>query len=172
MARRQSVPTPQTLPGGTPRYRDRIFDDPRHDPYQAKRKYREPTACDTCGAVFERGRWRWGDKPAGAARSTCPACARARDELPAGYVKLSGDFFNAHREELLQLARNAAEQERAEHPLHRIMHVVETPAETVITTSDIHSARRIGDALESAYRGELDVRYGEDEYSVRVNWSR
>jgi len=172
MARRQTVRTPETPPGGIPRYRDRIFDDPRHDPYQAKGKYREPTACGTCGAVFEHGRWRWGDKPAGAVRSTCPACARTRDELPAGYVNLSGKFFNAHRAELLQLARNAAEQERAEHPVHRIMHVVETPTEAVITTCDIHSPRRIGESLERAYRGELDVRYGEDEYSVRVKWSR
>jgi len=172
MARRHSVLTPDTPPGGVTRYRDRIFDDPQHDPYHAKGKYREPSACGTCGAVFEGGRWRWGEAPAGARKSTCPACARIRDDFPAGYVNLSGEFFNAHRAELLQLARNAAEKERSEHPMHRIMHVVEAPAETVITTCDIHSARRIGGALESAYQGDLEVRFGEDEYSVRVKWSR
>ena len=172
MTRRHSPATPDTPPGSMPRYRDRIFDDLRHDPYQAKGKYREPTVCGTCAAVFEQGRWRWGDVPAGARRSTCPACARIRDELPAGYVNLSGTFFNDHRAELLHLARNAAEQERAEHPMHRIMQVVEAPAQTVITTTDVHSARRIGEALERAYDGDLDVRFGADEYSVRVNWKR
>ena len=172
MARRHSTPTPDTPPGSVTRYRDRIFDDLRHDPYQSRRKYSEPTVCDTCRAVYERGRWQWGDAPAGAQLATCPACARTRDKLPAGFVTLSGEFFNAHRAELLQLARNVADQERAEHPLHRIMHVVETPAEVVITTCDVHSARRIGTDLERAYHGDLEIRFAEDEYSVRVNWKR
>lgn len=172
MARRHLTPAPETGPGSVPRYRDRIFDDSRHDPYHAKGKYREPTACNVCGAIFQNGRWCWGEAPRGARRATCPACARTRDELPAGYVNLSGEFFNAHRDELLRLARHAAEKERAEHPLHRIMHVVEAPGQTVITTCDVHSARRIGEALASAYDGHLDVRFGEDEYSVRVNWTR
>ena len=166
------TPTPRTPPGGVTRYRDRIFHDLRHDPYQAKAKYREPTACASCGAIFERGRWKWGETPAGAHEATCPACARIRDKLPAGLVALSGQFFNAHRAELLQLARNAAESERAEHPLHRIMDVAETADGAQISTCDIHSARRIGEALKSAYDGELDLRFGEDEYSVRVAWTR
>ena len=82
------------------------------------------------------------------------------------------EFFNAHRTELLQLARNAVESERAEHPLHRIMEVADTAAGAEISTCDIHSARRIGEALKSAYDGELDMRFGEDEYSVRVHWTR
>ena len=99
-----------------------------------------------------RGRWTWGPAPPGAHKATCPACARTRDQLPAGFVTLSGEFFNAHRAELLHLARNTAEHECSEHPLNRIMNVVEMPAEAVITTCDVHSARRIGEALERAYR--------------------
>ena len=110
MARRHSIPTPDSPPGGVTRYRDRIFDDLRHDPYQAKGKYREPTACAGCGAIFENGRWKWGEAPPQAHKATCPACARTRDKLPAGFVTLSGEFFNAHRAELLQLARNTAER--------------------------------------------------------------
>ena len=128
--------------------------------------------CAGCGAIFDRGRWKWREAPRGAHQATCPACARTRDELPAGFVTLSGEFFNAHRAELLQLARSTAARERSEHPLHRIMNVVETPAEAVITTCDVHSARRIGEALERAYDGDLDLRFGEDEYFVRVNWRR
>jgi hypothetical protein len=46
-------------------------------------------------------------------------------------------------------------------------------AETVhITTTDIHLPRRIGTALKRAYDGDLDVRFGEDEYAVRVRWHR
>jgi NMD protein affecting ribosome stability and mRNA decay len=172
MTRRHSTPTPDTPPGSVTRDRDRVFDDVRHDPYQAKGKYREPTVCSTCRAVFHRGRWAWGEAPAQAHHAVCPACARIRDHLPAGVVTLSGAFFNAHRVELLQLAHNTVERERSGHPLHRIMNVAETAAETVITTCDVHSARRIGEALRNAYDGDLDMRFGEDEYSVRVNWKR
>ncbi len=172
MARRHSTPTPESPPGSVTRYRDRIFDDLRHDPYHAKGKYREPTVCPGCGAIFENGRWKWGEAPLGAHKATCPACARTRDELPAGFVTLSGDFFNAHRVDLLQLARNTAENERSEHPMNRIMTVTEASDEAVITTCDVHSARRIGEALKRAYDGDLDMSFAEDEYSVRVNWKR
>ncbi len=172
MTRRHPTPTADSPPGSVTRYRDRIFDDLRHDPYQAKGKYREPTVCAGCGAIFQNGRWKWGEAPLHSHKETCPACARIRDNLPASLVTLSGEFFNAHRAELLQLARNTAESERAEHPLHRIMHVAETPDEAVISTCDVHSPRRIGGALERAYDGELEVRFGEDEYSVRVHWTR
>ena len=172
MGRRHSIPSPETPPGGIVRQRDRVLDQARHDPYQAKGKYRGPAICGGCRAVFDNGRWCWGEPPSNAHRAICPACARTRDELPAGYVNLSGAFFDAHRAELLQLARHTAEQERAEHPMHRIMHVIEAPGQTVITTCDVHSARRIGEALASAYKGDLDVRFGEDEYSVRVSWTR
>ena len=41
-----------------------------------------------------------------------------------------------------------------------------------VLTTDIHLPQRIGEALKSAYDGELSVRYGSDEYSVRVHWHR
>ena len=40
------------------------------------------------------------------------------------------------------------------------------------TQEDVHSPRRIAHALESAYRGDLEIRYGENEYTVRVHWQR
>jgi hypothetical protein len=41
-----------------------------------------------------------------------------------------------------------------------------------VTTTDVHLARRIGDALRSAFHGELIIKYSPDEYLVRVNWTR
>lgn len=68
--------------------------------------------------------------------------------------------------------RNEADHERREHPLNRIMGIEDGPTACVVTTTDIHLPQRIGRALERAYDGELDVRYGEDEYVVRVRWHR
>lgn len=172
MTRRAAIPSPRTPPGGVTRYRDRIFDDKRVDPYQARGKYHEPTICAECGAVFHRGRWIAGSPPNGAHCDRCPACRRIHDKLPAGWVTLEGAFYAEHRDELLRLVRREAEYERREHPLNRIMAIEERPARAIVSTTDIHTPHRIGTALKRAFHGELETRYGHDEYSVRVIWRR
>jgi hypothetical protein len=52
------------------------------------------------------------------------------------------------------------------------MEIVPEGERTLVTTTDIHLPQRIGEALRSAYQGDLDVAYGKDEYSVRVDWRR
>jgi len=172
MSRRTPTPSPLTPAGHVTRYRDRIFDDKRHDPYQQAGKYAEPTRCEQCGAVYENGRWRWGSAPQAVGVGLCPACHRVRDKLPAGLLTLDGPFVPAHHDELVHAARNQAEHEGAEHPLHRIMQIDEHGDRIEISTTDIHLPQRIGEALKSAYDGELNVRYASDEYSVRVHWHR
>jgi hypothetical protein len=172
MSKRTIPPSPQTPPGGVRRHGSRIFDDLRHDPYQARVKYHEPTVCDDCGAVFHHGHWQRGSPPATPEHALCPACKRVRDKLPAGQVTLEGAFFAAHRDEVLHLVHHEAEHEQADHPLARIMEIVPEGERTRVTTTDIHLPQRIGEALRSAYQGELTVAYGKDEYSVRVDWRR
>ena len=41
-----------------------------------------------------------------------------------------------------------------------------------VETTGIHLARRIGDALNNAYQGKLDLEYLEGQRKVRVNWER
>ena len=172
MSHRKPLATPDTPPGGVVRYRDRIFDDPRHDPYEAKGKYKEPAACSDCGAVFRHGYWQRGTASVGSSSIGCPACRRIRDKLPAGYLTIDGAFVAGHRDELLKLVRNEAERERSEHVLHRIMAIEASAERIIVTTTDIHLPRRIGRALEGAYQGKLELSYGEDEYVVRAHWRR
>jgi hypothetical protein len=42
----------------------------------------------------------------------------------------------------------------------------------LVTTTDTHLARRIGDALYDAYKGELKYRYSKDDRLLRVTWRR
>ena len=172
MGRRTTTPAPLTPPGSTPRYRDRIYDDPqRHDPYQAKGKYPESTVCRDCHAVFRRGRWTWGAAPeTGAHPALCPACGRIRDELPAGYVTLEGARNEADRDALIHIARNEEARMKSEHPLERIMRVEQDGMRVLVTTTDTHLPRRIGEAVHRSHKGRLDIKFGEDEYSVRVHW--
>lgn len=172
MTRRKPLPTPTSPPGGATRYRDRIFDDKRHDPYQTRGKYTEPSACSDCGAIFHRGHWQWKDVPDGASRVVCPACMRTRDKLPAGSLMLAGAFFETHRDEVLALVAHVAARERREHPLNRVMHIDNHADQTVVTTTDIHLPQRLVEALHHSFQGKFELDYGHDEYKVNARWQR
>lgn len=144
-----------------------------HDPYKAREKLSEPTVCPQCHAVYHTGRWQWSKERAeGAAEEICPACHRMNDKFPAGELTLSGGFLAAHQDEIIRLARNMEAAENREHPLQRIMSIDASEGKLVITTTDVHLPRRIGHALEDAYKGELTTHYDEDGYFVRMTWKR
>lgn len=144
-----------------------------HDTYQTGKKFHEPSVCSQCDAVYHAGRWQWMEEnPPGASDDLCPACHRIKDNYPAGEITLSGAFFAGHREEILRLVRNEGAAETAKHALHRIMGIEQGPVETVVTTTDIHLPRRIGHALEHAYKGQMEIHFDKDGHFARVKWHR
>ena len=152
--------------------RDRLVQEKHHDTYGDNKKWPEPTACTECNAVYIEGRWTWYEPPYKANKVVCPACRRIAENYPAGYLELKGSFFKEHQEELLNLIRNEEKDEKGERPLERIMDITEEGEQTLITTTGIHIARRIGEALSRAYKGELSFTYGDGEKSIRVVWDR
>lgn len=152
--------------------RDRMVQEYQHDTYKQRGKLKEPSVCSQCGAVFHKGRWTWEKRPAGAYETLCPACHRINDKYPKGMLTLSGPYLAANRAEILNLARNEEAREKKEHPLARIMAIEERPEGTVITTTDAHLPRRIGEALHRAYDGDFTFHYDEGEQFVRARWTR
>ena len=153
--------------------RDRLIQEKKHDTYKEDKKWPEPTLCTKCRSVFQNGRWDWADEPSGEVNSaTCPACRRIAHNYPAGHVELKGDFFTKHQEEIRNLIRNEEKLEKGEHPQERIMDIEQTEDGSVITTTGIHIARRIGDAISKAYQGDLAFTYGDGEKTIQVTWSR
>jgi NMD protein affecting ribosome stability and mRNA decay len=150
---------------------DELFKERVHDAYKAKGKLHEPSACSQCGAVFHQGRWQWLEAPVDAHRVVCPACHRIHDDFPAGYLTLKGKFLSAHHDEIMNLVHNHEKHERAEHPLKRIMAVEEKEGTILVTTTDIHLARGIGEALHHAYQGELEYHYNPEQNLLRVSWT-
>jgi NMD protein affecting ribosome stability and mRNA decay len=142
------------------------------DPYEPRTKVRGTTRCADCGALFYRGRWTWRASPAHAIAGLCPACRRIRERAPAGFVRLRGAFVREHDTELMNRVRRCEQSERREHPLQRIMSVDRQGDGILVTTTDSHLARRIGEALRDAYKGELRYRYSKDERLLRVSWTR
>jgi len=154
--------------------RDRLIKERVHDPYMTRSKPTEPTLCTECGVVFSGGRWQWlPEVPEKAHRDLCPACQRMRDRVPAGFLTLSGEFFARHREEIVNLVHNKVEAQTAEHPMKRLMGVEDREdGGVVITFTDVHLPRGVGEAIERAYEGDLDIQYTEDAGIVRVYWRR
>jgi hypothetical protein len=152
---------------------DRLIQERVHDPYRARKKLAEPTACPECGAVYHEGRWQWHAAPPKAHHELCPACQRVRDRCPAGFLTLSGDFLAGHRNEIEQLIRHVEQAQKAEHALKRIMGVEEQPdGGLLLTFTDPQLARAAGEAVHRAYQGELDFHYQENEFLLRVAWKR
>jgi hypothetical protein len=149
--------------------RGRGIGSSRHDAYKLPAKLPEPTACPTCGAVWHKGRWTWAAKPDGAHAHVCPACQRIKDRFPAGRLRLEGDF-GERKTEILQRVRNVEAAEKADHPLERLMELEVGPSAISITTTGIHLARRIGEALQRTWHEHVEIRYAREESLVRVTW--
>jgi NMD protein affecting ribosome stability and mRNA decay len=103
----------------------------------------------------------------------CPACQRIRDNIPAGILTLKGEFLDTHRDEILRLVDNKVEMQKADHPMKRMMALEESEDGTIILTfTDTHLPRGVGQAIQSAYEGELEIQYPEGAQLVRVYWER
>jgi NMD protein affecting ribosome stability and mRNA decay len=150
---------------------DKLIQEKQHDVYREDRGP-EPGLCTECGALFVNGRWTWKKTGEVTYKVICPACRRLADNYPAGYIQIKGDFFKNHRDEILNLIRNEEKQEKGEHALERIMSITNENDHTLITTTGVHIARRIGEALHRAFEGDFSFRYADNEMSIRVYWQR
>ncbi|MFH2123290.1 MAG: BCAM0308 family protein [Pseudomonadota bacterium] len=151
---------------------DKLIQQERHDTYEELGKWPEPTVCSECNVVFLNGRWAWVEPGGNGNVIVCPACQRIKDSFPAGYVEIKGTFFDVHREEMLNLVSNLEALEKGEHPMERLMAITTEEDHTLITTTGIHLARRIGEAFKHAYEGDLSFTYGDGEKSIRLTWIR
>ena len=158
---------------GPYRYRRlQMLEGTRDDPYWSGSKPGGPVYCPKCKAVFRNGRWSWSAVPAGAAKLRCPACRRIDEGSPAGYIALSGSFFALHRSEVLARIRNCEKKEKTTHPLERIMAIDAANGGVLVTTTSVHLARRVAHALESSFKGTLNIAYNHQDNLLRVRWSR
>lgn len=151
---------------------DRLIQEKRHDTYRERGKLSENTLCSECGALYVNGRWCWKKVPPTVTEAVCPACQRIADKYPAGFVEIKGDFVKGHGDEIFNLIRNVEAAEKGEHPLERIMAMTDEDGRTVVTTTGVHIARRIGEALSRSYKGDYSFQYADAEKIIRVSWER
>jgi hypothetical protein len=145
-------------------------------PYEAREreKYPDDTVCPECGAVFLKGKWTWA-KPLrkdDVSSPLCPACQQIKDDHAGGVLTLSGSFVAAHREDILNRLRNIEETEKRDHPLQRIMAIVDKGAGIEVRATSEHLVARMGKALESDFNGVLELSFVPDENFARAHWRR
>lgn len=149
--------------------------------HRTVRSLSEPAVCEICGDVYADRRWSRPDAERQSAKHkhfrpaskvVCPACERQRGGVPSGYVYVQGKFFASHQDEIRRLLKNEAERSAEDNPLARIMDWQTEDGRLTVTTTTEHLARRLGHALNKAYRGK--VRYGVSQRNkfARVWWQR
>ncbi len=157
---------------GSQKRNDRRIKEKRKDTYRINTASPEPSLCKSCGAIYINGHWTWKEMNEEFYKTVCPACKRTEDNYPAGYIEIKGDFYNAHSNEISNLIRNTEKLEKNERPLERIMSMKTERGRAVVTTTGIHIARRIGEALSRSYQGLFSFQYGDGDKSIRVQWER
>jgi hypothetical protein len=152
---------------------DRLIQEHVHDPYFVRGRHHDPSVCPKCNLVFHDGVFDWTEGAVPNARKmVCPACKRIDDNYEGGHVVLEGAFLAGHKEDVVNTVKKAEAQEKRQRPLERIMELVVADNRIEVRTTYEHVARRIGQAVHKAFKGDLKMHYPEGEKFVRVHWRR
>jgi NMD protein affecting ribosome stability and mRNA decay len=122
--------------------------------------------------LFSEGRWVWKGTEEEVNTTVCPACRRITERNPAGFVDIHGDFFHGRGQEIENLIYNTEKAETLDRPMERLIQVVRDEDGTRVTTTGVHIARRIGDAVARAYSSESTIEYLDGEKRVRISVER
>ncbi len=149
------------------------------DPYAMKSAPAGEAICPKCKAVFKDKRWFLDDELYEELKEIdtvpqiiCPACRKAIDKYAMGYLYLSGEFWETHKDDIMRLINNEVERARGLNPLHQIIDIYEEDGRTVIETTTDQLAQRLGRAIYKAYKGDLEFRWSKGNKLVRVYWCR
>ncbi|MFC1749817.1 BCAM0308 family protein [Pseudomonadota bacterium] len=151
-----------------------------HDPnWKKEAKKGKILICKHCNAVYDNKGWKHLEDldPSHVddlKKSVCPACHASKNHTSDGVVHLSGDFFIAHKEEILNTINNLADQAEERDVLNRIERIEHTDeGEMIIYTTKNKLAMEIGKHVADAFKGgDLDIQFSKDDMPVEVRWHK
>ncbi|MFI5173842.1 MAG: BCAM0308 family protein [Terriglobia bacterium] len=168
----QTASVPLHTPGSQPSPRSYQVDDGlvSHDLHTAGE-----AVCGKCRAVYHGKRWSYPAKPPlrfkQLPRVECPGCRLEREGKVGGIVRLSGDFFPVHEENILSQIRRIAMRERQRNPLARLLKLERNGQGLSVFTTHRTLAVLLGKELHHANHGSLKIHW-TDHDPLRVEWSR
>ena len=140
-----------------------------------------PDVCRVCGAAFVKRHW----VAAGTAQAlaiarkrsvvltTCDACRMIAQGAGRGEVRVSGDYFAAHRDEVEHLLRNVTARALLDNPLARIVRWTPRGKQelTILTTTE-SLAQRLGRELKKTFHGAVHYEFSHENKFAHVTWTR
>ena len=140
-----------------------------------------PDVCQTCGAVFVKRRWivagtlraRAITRTGPIVRTTCDACRMVADGSHRGELRITGDFYAAHRDDVEHLLKNEVARGLAGNPLARIVRWTPGDAnELTVTTTTEDLVQRLGRSLKKAFQGTVHYEFSHENKFAHVTWTR
>jgi hypothetical protein len=168
----QTVSVPLHSPGSQPSPRSYRVDEGLvpHDFHTAGE-----AVCRLCKAVYHGKRWSYTTKPSARSRQLprveCPGCRLEREGKVGGIVKLSGNFFPVHEENILSQIRRIALRERQRNPMARLLKFERNGPILSVFTTHRTLAVLLGKGLHHANHGSLKIHWSDHD-PLRVDWSR
>lgn len=129
--------------------------------------------CPRCGVILNKGRWKWGLKPANARKALCPCCVRSTENAPAGLLTVKGSFLYRQKSQILSLARETETELKREMALARILSIDERLEAVEIITTDIRLLVLIAEKLRQVLPGAFRIRCSKYSPFLRITfWLR
>ncbi|MCE9625957.1 MAG: hypothetical protein K8R69_10995 [Deltaproteobacteria bacterium] len=151
----------------------------KHDTYWNQAQPKDHSFCGKCSAIYHNKHWFFDEKKLETLRAEaanhqvlCPACHKIQDHFASGRVLMSGEFLREHREEILNLVKNAEKRAMGMNPLERIIEIANNGKGIEITTTHEKLAQRIGKSLYRAFSGTVDYQWARGDKMARVSWCR
>ncbi len=140
-------------------------------------KFKEPTICDRCGAVYLRKTWRQRRRlPAElmreAAWAVCPSCRQVARREHYGRVLLSGDYVPEHLEEITRRIQNVSRRAAATQPERKLVSMQWRGGDYEVLTTSQKLAHRIAHELEKAFGGRAVYTWSDSDGGLFATWRR
>ena len=95
-----------------------------------------------------------------------------KENHPDGIILLKGRFLLNHIDEIKHLVSNETKSARDRNPFDRIIKMIKSPNEFIITTTDEKFTQRLARAIHRAFNTDLSFEWLHEEKFVRVTCYR
>ena len=138
------------------------------------RRLGEPSACDRCGALFQRRVWRRSGpiSPALLARVqwvTCPACVQEGGSTYMGRVRIEGEQLATHEDLIRRRIENVGARAAATQPERRVLSVDRVDGGLEVLTTSQKVAHRLVHELKKVLAGKATYEWSDDG-SLFATW--
>ncbi len=140
-------------------------------------KFKEPTICDKCGAIYLSKTWRRNhhlsrEMMRQAAWAVCPSCIQVARGEHFGRVLLAGDYVGQHLDAITRRINNVSRRAALAQPERKLV-AMRWKGDTyeVLTTSQ-KLAHRIAHELEKAFGGRAVYSWSDGDGGLLATWRR